>query len=69
MILVFLILIALLCLSGGLADWVLQDADRPRVRVRMLLRMFWLARQNWGIVLGWRVARMFEKATRPKKGG
>lgn len=41
-------------------------AVRPRVRIGLLFRMFWLARQNWGVIGGWRIARMFERATRPQ---
>lgn len=36
-----------------------------RIRWRLLFRMWWLARQQWGLIMGWRMARLLERATRP----
>lgn len=56
--------IILVCIMSGLADWLERALVGPHIRPRMLLRMYRLARQNYGVCVSYRLARMFEKATR-----
>lgn len=62
--LAFLVVVILICLASGLADWAEAALGRPWIRPRMILRMYRLARQNYGVCLSYRLARLFEKVTR-----
>ena len=64
--LAFLVVVVLVTLVSGAADWTERVLSRPRVRPTMVLRMYRLARADLGICESYYLARTFERATRPK---
>ena len=62
----FLVVVVLVTLVSGAADWTERVLARPRLRPTMVFRMYRLARADRGICESYCLARAFELATRPK---